>query len=60
MKIVNTMLNRVIDANSIAGVSVVQYTDLTTSHWAYYHMIEASQAHDYTRDEKTNAETWVK
>ncbi len=60
VKIVNTMLNRVIDANSIAGVNVVQYTDLTTSHWAYYHMIEASQAHDYTRDEKTNAETWVK
>jgi len=33
------------------------YHDITGNHWAYAEIIEASIAHDYTRDDST-AEIW--
>lgn len=47
-KIVNSVLSRSADQNFIAQSNkITVYTDLRTSHWAYYEMIEASNAHKY-------------
>ena len=47
VKVVNTMLNRKIHAEDIpAGVK--QFSDFA-GHWAYAEIVEASNAHDYSR-----------
>lgn len=57
--IVNNMLGRsadeaFVDSNS---ASLVQFTDLSASHWAYYGIMEATNAHHYTKD--GGAEDWT-
>ena len=44
MKIVNAVLGRSADKTA----SYVRFTDMTTSHWAYYEVAEASTAHTGT------------
>ncbi|HMM05586.1 MAG TPA: S-layer homology domain-containing protein [Clostridiales bacterium] len=56
VKIVNTMLNRKIDKETLAQVKN-PYQDLSKDHWAYADIIEASVVHEYTRD-NTGGEIW--
>jgi len=55
-KIVNTMLNRL--PNNLPSNFLNPYTDITDTHWAYIHMMEASTQHDYDRDEQ-GIEFWI-
>ncbi|WP_050616491.1 S-layer homology domain-containing protein [Bacillus testis] len=57
VKIVNSMLDRIINEDSIKGTNVKDYTDVKKNHWAYYHITEASNAHDYIKED--NQEIWV-
>ena len=46
--IVNRMLNREADRGFINNTdNVLMFDDLTTTHWAYYQIVEASIPHDY-------------
>ncbi|MEG2571033.1 MAG: S-layer homology domain-containing protein, partial [Clostridia bacterium] len=58
VKVVNTMLGRVIDASSIAGAVYKTFSDVTTKHWAYYYVIEASCDHGYTME--NGKEIWAR
>ena len=56
--IVNNMLGREADQDYVADHQddLVQFNDLSQSHWAYYDVMEAVNAHDFT---KTNGnESW--
>ena len=56
--IVNRMLGRSADKAFIAAntESLTQFVDVSKLYWAYYEIVEATNAHDYT---KTNGvETW--
>lgn len=61
VSIANRMLERTADANYIQRNqgSLARYTDLPTSHWAYLPIMEASNAHDYTRN-GDGSETWTR
>ena len=56
--IVNNMLGRDADERFIDRNQdkLVSFTDLTSSHWAYYAIMEAANTHTYTRDGST--EVW--
>lgn len=56
VSIVNNMLEREIDAASIAGAQYKTFPDVAANHWAYYDVIEAANEHDYNKD--GNKETW--
>lgn len=59
-KIVNSMLDRLADqafADEHAN-ELVTFSDLSVSHWAYEQILEAANAHQYTRDE-TGIEDWT-
>ena len=56
VSIVNNMLEREIDAASIAGAQYKTFPDVATNHWAYFDVIEAANEHDYNKD--GNKETW--
>lgn len=56
VSIVNNMLEREIDAASIADAQYKTFPDVAANHWAYYDVIEAANEHDYTKD--GNKETW--
>ena len=61
VSIVNRMLDRQADAGYVQNHrgSLIQYTDLSPSHWAYLPIMEASNAHDYTRN-ADGSETWTR
>ena len=61
VSITNRMLERSADANYVRNNrgSLIQYTDLPTGHWAYLPIMEASNAHDYTRN-ADGSETWTR
>jgi len=48
VKIVNAMLNRMIQVEDIP-LGIRNFTDLTSSHWAYANIVEAANEHDYVR-----------
>ena len=56
--IVNNMLGREADENYIDRNSdeLVNFMDLSSNHWAYYNIMEATNTHDYTSD--SAGETW--
>ena len=56
--IVNNMLGRAADQEYVDDnlASLTQFSDLTSSHWAYYQIMEATNAHDYTRSD--GVESW--
>ena len=54
-KIVNTMLSRLPEASPNNLVN--PYSDITSSHWAYISIMEASAEHGYARDDE-NIEAW--
>lgn len=59
--IINRMLDRVADRDyvDINVKKIVNYTDLTKAHWAYYDIMEASNSHDYVRL-NNRAERWTR
>ena len=61
VSITNRMLERAADANYVRNNrgSLIQYTDLPSGHWAYLPIMEASNAHDYTRN-ADGSETWTR
>lgn len=61
VSITNRMLERTADANYVQNNRgcLIQYTDLPTGHWAYLPIMEASNAHDYTRN-GDGSETWTR
>ena len=56
--IVNNMLGRAADRDYVDDYQdeLVQFTDLSSSHWAYYQIMEATNAHDYTK--RSGTENW--
>lgn len=57
VSIVNSMLGRKIDASSIANATYKTFPDVASNHWAYYDVIEASNEHDYDKDD-AGKNTW--
>jgi hypothetical protein len=60
--IVNRMTKRIADKEYIeAHISeLVDYWDINNTMWSYYEVIEASNAHDFNEDTKTDTtETWT-
>ena len=56
--IVNNMLGRAADQDYVIAHQdkLVQFHDLTRAHWAYFQIMEATNAHDYTK--ANGAENW--
>ena len=61
MAIVNRMLGRAVDEAGIAPVedSVFKFKDNVEGTWYYYIVLEATNSHDFTRDEGETYETWT-
>lgn len=57
VSIINKVLKRTPDKAYIdSHSSLVQFTDVGMDHWAYYDIMEAANAHNYTKDDAK--ETW--
>lgn len=60
-----TMVNRVLERNADVDFvdtyadEIKQFSDVATTHWAYYQVMEATNSHDYEKDADGN-ETWTK
>lgn len=56
--IVNNMLGRAADRDYVIDhqADLVQFTDLTRAHWGYFQIMEATNAHDYTKS--NGIENW--
>ena len=56
--IVNNMRGRAADRDYVIDhqADLVQFTDLTRAHWGYFQIMEATNAHDYTKSNGT--ENW--
>lgn len=57
-KVVNSMLSRTADTAYVDSHSIMTFTDVGKTHWAFYEIAEAANAHDYTKD-TAGAETWT-
>lgn len=57
--LVNRMLERYCDEDFVDNNpdAVAHFTDLSTTYWAYYQIMEASHSHDYDKD--GDVETWT-
>ena len=57
--IVNNMLGRAADRDYVIDhqADLVQFSDLTRTHWGYFQIMEATNAHDYTKS--GNTEDWT-
>lgn len=57
--IVNRMLGRVADEAYVDAhqEELAQFSDVVKAHWAYYQIVEATNAHEYTKD--NNTESWT-
>ncbi|QKS47597.1 InlB B-repeat-containing protein (plasmid) [Paenibacillus cellulosilyticus] len=58
VSLVNRMLERYADTSYVDNNQDLlnQYVDLTSTHWAYYDIMEATNSHDY--DKTSDSETW--
>ena len=54
--VVNRMLARSCDKTSADSESIKNFSDVTKTHWAFYNIAEAANAHDYTKD--NGVENW--
>gem|GEM_PF-2062474 len=60
VRVTNVLLGRSADTAYVdANPEINIFSDVKTSHWAYYEIMEATVDHDYTKD-SSNAETWSK
>ena len=57
--IANRMLGRSADKAfvNIHAASLRQFTDLANTHWAYYDIMEATNSHNYTKNNRV--ESWI-
>lgn len=56
--VTNRMLERVADKQYIDSSSdIIKFTDISTAHWAYYDVMEATNGHDYGKVD--DVETWT-
>jgi hypothetical protein len=59
MVIINRVLDRKVDAAGVLAELVPGYTDLASTHWAYYDILEATVSHVYERRSGTSGvENW--
>lgn len=58
IKIVNNILVRYADADTVNVDGVVMYSDNYPSEWYYYDVLEATNGHDYSRREDGYHEEW--
>ena len=58
--IVNRMLGRSADEDyvNLHEDDLRPFPDVGTDYWAYYQIVEATNAHDYTKED--NTESWIK
>ena len=54
--VVNRMLARSCDKTSADSESIKNFSDVTKTHWAFYNIAEAANAHNYTKD--NGVENW--
>lgn len=56
---VQQMLGRVADEAYVDAhqEELAQFSDVVKAHWAYYQIVEATNAHEYTKD--NNTESWT-
>ena len=60
MALINRILYRIVDNNSILSDGMIEWSDnLDTSKWYYADMQEATNSHDYDREALGYVETWV-
>ena len=59
MATVNRMLGRKVSADGISADAKL-WSDISTSDWFYLDVVEATNAHEYTKEEGAEAETWTK
>ena len=61
-RILNQYANRGTTLEGMAGVAknLIQFTDITPSHWAYCEVMEAANNHEYQREKGTQLETWLR
>ena len=57
--IVNRMLNRTADRNFVDSNATTQFDDVPNTYWAYYNIMEATNAHTHTID-NDGVESWTK
>ena len=57
--IVNRMLARTADRNFVDGSAVTRFSDVPSTYWAYYNIMEATNAHTHTID-NDGVESWTK
>ena len=57
--IVNNMLGREADVDFVTEHydELNHFSDLAVSHWGYYHIVEATNDHDYTKP--SSGENWT-
>ena len=58
MTLVNNVLNRNVDKEGLLP-GAKQWSDNPEGTWYYYEVLEATNSHDYTRDEGATAEQWT-
>ena len=60
VSLVNRMLERYFERSYVDSNkdSLNQFVDLTSSYWAYYDIMEATNSHDY--DKTSDGETWIR
>ncbi|CAC9923794.1 hypothetical protein PEPNEM18_00189 [Aedoeadaptatus nemausensis] len=61
--ILNNLFDRKVDETGLAGVrgDIVEFKDLSRSHWAYYEIVEASNTHEFYRQKDGEVtEAWVR
>lgn len=58
MTLVNNVLNRKVDKEGLLP-GAKQWSDNPEGTWYYYEVLEATNSHDYTRDEGATAEQWT-
>lgn len=58
VQIVNNMLDRQIDVESLRNAEYKVFSDVTSGHWAYYQIIEASNKHNCAKE--NGKEIWKK
>ncbi|WP_442602407.1 S-layer homology domain-containing protein [Paenibacillus sp. KN14-4R] len=46
------ILNRLFDRGPLYGVESPSFTDVTSSHWAFYEIEEAAKAHQWVKDDQ--------
>lgn len=58
--IVNRMTGRLGDLSTVRDHQIVEFDDVSETHWAWYDIVEATTGHDYGMNADRTWEIWVK